>query len=378
MMSRRGFPSTLGAMGDPDLRGDAEGPRAHLPARGAVRQHGPERAARGARRRGHRRRDPLHDRRPAVGGRARRPRAEPGLHAAYNRWICEFCAGEPRLVPTAHLSLRDPVAAAAGAGAGRRRGRQGRATSRRSPTTARPLGHPDNDPVFAAAQDLDVPFAIHPTFEPQWTKGTRMGTWENVQAAAAARVGRRRPTACATSSRPCSTTACSTSSRSSKVLVLESGGGWIGYWLDRIDAVYGHTFIGDARAARAQAERLLPRARLDLLRSRRAHDPGARRALRRRPVPVGVGLPARRPHARVRRRPRRARGRVPATTSSADSSATTPGRSSTSTSDRGGLRSRFRQSHDRRSSPGADVPIGRAWTGVSAGRETGPGPGLAD
>ncbi|MBO0731469.1 MAG: hypothetical protein J2P57_19585, partial [Acidimicrobiaceae bacterium] len=25
---------------------------------------------------------------------------------------------------------------------------------------------------------------------------------------------------------------------------LESGGGWIGYWLDRIDAVYGHTFIG--------------------------------------------------------------------------------------------------------------------------------------
>ena len=29
-----------------------------------------------------------------------------------------------------------------------------------------------------------------------------------------------------------------------KVLVLESGGGWIGYWLDRIDAVYGHTFIG--------------------------------------------------------------------------------------------------------------------------------------
>jgi len=28
------------------------------------------------------------------------------------------------------------------------------------------------------------------------------------------------------------------------VTVLESGGGWIGYWLDRIDAIYGHTFIG--------------------------------------------------------------------------------------------------------------------------------------
>ena len=29
-----------------------------------------------------------------------------------------------------------------------------------------------------------------------------------------------------------------------KVLVLESGGGWLGYWLDRIDAVYGHTALG--------------------------------------------------------------------------------------------------------------------------------------
>ena len=29
-----------------------------------------------------------------------------------------------------------------------------------------------------------------------------------------------------------------------KILVLESGAGWIGYWLDRIDAVYSHTVIG--------------------------------------------------------------------------------------------------------------------------------------
>ena len=107
-----------------------------------------------------------------------------------------------------------------------------------------PLGHPDNDPVFAAAQDLDVPLAIHPTFEPQWTKGTRMGSWENVKqlrllASVAGADGVRHqfttlfdygvfdkfPTL--------------------KVLVLESGGGWIGYWLDRIDAVFSHTVIGD-------------------------------------------------------------------------------------------------------------------------------------
>jgi predicted TIM-barrel fold metal-dependent hydrolase len=28
------------------------------------------------------------------------------------------------------------------------------------------------------------------------------------------------------------------------VLVLESGGGWVGYWLDRMDGVYGHTVLG--------------------------------------------------------------------------------------------------------------------------------------
>ena len=109
--------------------------------------------------------------------------------------------------------------------------------------TAKPLGHRDHDVVFAAAQDHDIPFAIHPTFEPQWTKGARMGAWENVrelrltasvQAADGVRhqfttlfdygVFDRFPRL--------------------KVLVLESGGGWIGYWLDRMDGIYGHTAIG--------------------------------------------------------------------------------------------------------------------------------------
>ena len=108
---------------------------------------------------------------------------------------------------------------------------------------AKPLGHPDNDPVFAAAQDLGVPFAIHPTFEPQWTKGTRFGSWENVK--------QLRLLASVTASdgvRHQFTTLFDYGVFDRfprlKVIVLESGGGWIGYWLDRIDAVYGHTFIG--------------------------------------------------------------------------------------------------------------------------------------
>ena len=223
---------------------------------------------------------------------------------AYNRWICEFCADSPRLVPTAHLSLTDPVAAAKELERAVGEGAKGAYVAPFN-HNGRPLGHPDNNPVFAAAQDLGVPFAIHPTFEPQWTKGTRMGSWENVKqlrllASVQASDGVRHqfttlfdygvfdqfPTL--------------------KVLVLESGGGWIGYWLDRIDAVYGHTFIGqrvplDHKPSDYFRERVWISCDPD-----ERTIPALAAAVRRRAVHVGVGLPARRPHAGVRRRPRRA------------------------------------------------------------------------
>jgi predicted TIM-barrel fold metal-dependent hydrolase len=108
----------------------------------------------------------------------------------------------------------------------------------------RPLGHPDNDPVFAAAQDLDVPLAIHPTFEPQWTKGTRMGDWEHARefrllATVSASDGVRHQFAT-----PFDYGVFDRFPRL-RVIVLESGGGWIGYWLDRLDAVFAHTAIGN-------------------------------------------------------------------------------------------------------------------------------------
>ena len=146
-------------------------------------------------------------------------------------------------MPTAHLSLTDPAAAAAELERAVGEGAKGGYVA---PFThdGRPLGHPDNHAVFAAAQDLDVPLAIHPTFEPQWTKGTRMGTWENVKqlrllASVQASDGVRHQF----------TTLFDYGVFDAfprlKVVVLESGGGWIGYWLDRMDAVYGHTFIGE-------------------------------------------------------------------------------------------------------------------------------------
>ena len=127
---------------------------------------------------------------------------------AYNRWICEFCADSPRLVPTAHLSLSDPEAAARELERAVGEGAKGAYVA---PFTHQgtPLGHPDNDQVFAAAQDLGVPFAIHPTFEPQWTKGTRMGAWKTSSSCVSWHRSRH-PMAFATSSPRCSTTGCST------------------------------------------------------------------------------------------------------------------------------------------------------------------------
>ena len=242
IMSRRGFPSTLGAMGDPDLRAIQLDPeRTYL-----------DEAPFGSMDPGER--DQVLD---AEGIDAVVLYTTVGLlweaeledadlsqayTRAYNRWICEFCAGDPRLIPTAHLSLSDPEAAARELERAVGEGAKGAYVA---PFThdARPLGHPSNDPVFAAAQDLGVPFAIHPTFEPQWTKGARMGAWENVR--------QLRLTASVTASdgvRQQFTTLFDYGIFDKfprlKVVVLESGGGWIGYWLDRMDAIYGHTFIG--------------------------------------------------------------------------------------------------------------------------------------
>jgi uncharacterized protein len=241
-MSRKGFPSTLGAMGDPDLRSMQLDPERTYLAEAPYGSMDPSQ------------RLELLDAEgidavvlyTTVGllweAELDDPELSQAYTRAYNRWICDFCRDRPRLVPTAHLSLSDPVAAARELERAVADGARGAYVA---PFThdGRPLGHESNDPVFAAAQDLGVPFAIHPTFEPQWTKGTRMGTWEHVK--------QLRLLTSVTASdgvRHQFTTLFDYGVFDKfphlRVIVLESGGGWIGYWLDRIDAVYGHTFIG--------------------------------------------------------------------------------------------------------------------------------------
>jgi predicted TIM-barrel fold metal-dependent hydrolase len=242
-MSRNGFPSTLGAMGAPDLPAMQKDPTRTYLREAPFGSMDPKERVQVL--------DAEHIDiailYTTVGllweAEVQDPALSQAYTKAYNRWICEFCADEPRLVPTAHLSLTDPAAAANELARAVGEGAVGGYVAPFHHQGV-PLGHPDNDALFAAAQDLDVPLAIHPTFEPQWTKGTRMGTWENVKqlrllASVSASDGVRQQF----------TTLFDYGVFDKfprlKILVLESGAGWIGYWLDRMDAVYSHTFIGN-------------------------------------------------------------------------------------------------------------------------------------
>ena len=95
------------------------------------------------------------------------------------------------------------------------------------------VGH---DRVFAAAEECGLPLGIHPSLEPKWTAPGRYGEYTsgrysfflNVIAADAVRhaftslfqygVFEKFPAL--------------------RAVVLESGAGWVGYWLDRMDTLF--------------------------------------------------------------------------------------------------------------------------------------------
>jgi predicted TIM-barrel fold metal-dependent hydrolase len=154
---------------------------------------------------------------------------------AYNRWIADFCRESGgRLVAIAHLSLLDPEGAADEL---RRAVADGCRGAFMAPFTHTRLahGHPDHDVLWRTAVELDVPMAIHPTFEPVWCTPVRFdgfgrasefhynvmvrqGTQQSLLSFFTHGTIERFPTL--------------------KLGVLESGMGWIGSFLDRADAVY--------------------------------------------------------------------------------------------------------------------------------------------
>lgn len=160
---------------------------------------------------------------------------------AYDRWLEDFCAdSHGRLVPVAHLVLGEAHVAANEL---RRAVANGARGAFLLPYThsGKPHGHPDHDPLFAAACDLGVPLGIHTGVDPvtrdlyrrydglTWPDAIPAGIWflqlmfsQAVQQAFSTfflhGTFDRFPEL--------------------KLVVLEAGAGWLGFWMDRMDAMF--------------------------------------------------------------------------------------------------------------------------------------------
>jgi uncharacterized protein len=160
---------------------------------------------------------------------------------AYNRWLVDWCANSGgRLMPVAHLSLGDPRAAAAELERAVKDGHKGGWVAQ-FVMTGKPHAHPDHDVLFAKAQELGVPLAIHPSLEPQWALPGRYRLeyvrkqpfFLNVTASDSIRHALVSFMQYGTFEK----------FPQLKIIILEVGAGWASYWLDRMDAVYD-TVIG--------------------------------------------------------------------------------------------------------------------------------------
>ena len=154
---------------------------------------------------------------------------------AYNRWIADFCRDSGgRLVPIAHVTLLDPEGSAAELERAVADGCRGAFVAPFN-HAQRAHGHEDHDPLYAMACQLDVPIAIHPTIEPTFTlpvRFTKLGLVSEFFYNTMLRQGAQQALL--------SFFALGTLERfpALKLGVLESGCGWIGAFLDRIDAIY--------------------------------------------------------------------------------------------------------------------------------------------
>jgi predicted TIM-barrel fold metal-dependent hydrolase len=170
---------------------------------------------------------------------------------AYNRWLVDFCRNSGgRLVPIAHIPFDNPEAAAIELERAVKDGCKGAFTM---PFTwsRKAHGDPVHDPIFRKAVELDVPIAIHVGFEPfharpnRFENAHRMPLLANVTTAEGLRHAFTTFFDCGTFER----------FPDLRLVLLESGGGWIGQWLDRLDVMFHKTVIGErAGVTRAPSE----------------------------------------------------------------------------------------------------------------------------
>ena len=154
---------------------------------------------------------------------------------AYNRWIADFCRDSGgRLVPIAQLTLLDPEGSASELERAVKDGCKGAWVN---PFNHERIPHGDarHDIIYAKCEELDVPFAIHPTFTPHDKPAEGIFDWPREGVLYSSMIWLRAIVQQAF----ISYIALGTLDRFPKLKlgVLEAGSGWIGAMLDRLDAV---------------------------------------------------------------------------------------------------------------------------------------------
>lgn len=154
---------------------------------------------------------------------------------AYNRWIVDFCADSgDRLIPIAHISLGNVDLAVQELERTVKDGARGAFVAPHT-ITRTPHGHPEHDPFWAKAAELGLPIGIHPTIEPNPPMATahfdkmRGQSWYfTVMSSIAVQAAFTTMFQYGTFEK----------FPELKLIVLESSGGWISSWLERMDAKY--------------------------------------------------------------------------------------------------------------------------------------------
>jgi predicted TIM-barrel fold metal-dependent hydrolase len=182
---------------------------------------------------------------PSVGlfaGAVHDPDLSAALCRAYNRWLADYCSPYPdRLFGVAMLPMQSvPHAIEEMRFARNELGFKG-AFQRPNPYNNKMIDHPDYEPFWAAAEDLDTAIGFHeggssgmPTvgidrFESRAAKHIVSHTMEMMLACLAVIWGgvcERHPKL--------------------RIAFLESGGGWIAPWLDRMDRHFDDQFFNDS------------------------------------------------------------------------------------------------------------------------------------
>ncbi len=211
---------------------------------------------------------------PSVGlfaGAVQDPDLSAALCRAYNRWLADYCRPYPdRLFGVAMLPMQSvPHAIEEMRFARKELGFKG-AFLRPNPYNNKMIDHPDYEPFWAAAEDLDMAIGFHeggssgmPTvgidrFESRAARHIVSHTMEMMLACLAVIWGgvcERHPKI--------------------RIAFLELGGGWIAPWLDRMDRHFDDQFFNDFGPENA-TERTLPAQLLDFVRTRRNQPPGTR------------------------------------------------------------------------------------------------------